>query len=139
MKKTTILPLSIIIIAMLLIVSVVIPVMAASTISGDGTSDGGYYYKYSIQKNTNTGVAHINTPKAPTYLTATAVNTLNCTIGNSRVQIRNTNTGYASVSVTAGNSFVYNGIPITASINETTAEFKVGSEIVVPEGDYVIG
>lgn len=137
MKRTTFSPLSIIIIAMLL-VCFAIPVMA-STISGSGTSDSGYAYRYSFTNNSTSSVAYIVTPYHPSYVTATAANDVKDPVTGSDTTITDTRTGYVNVTATAGNTLKSNGKTYTVQIESSYAILKVGNEVVVDKGDFGIG
>ena len=131
MKKRTVKMMSLAVVA-LLMASMVIPVMAYN---GDGTSKSGYYYRFTITKNATSGTAYIGTPYSPAYVTAKAVNTLDCKINGKPVKVSNSLTGYASVSATAGNTLPGADIAATGLVVATTAELKVNGEIVVFEGE----
>lgn len=125
-----------IIIAVLLVASVAIPAMA--TFSGSNYC-GDYYYTYTIQKKSTSGVAGISTPHTPTYVTAKAVNNVKHPITNKDTTITSSITGYASAAAVAGNTMTVNGTSYTRTIYSTTAEFKVGNTIVLREGEVTDG
>ena len=122
-----------IILTVLLVASFAIPAMA--TFNGNGYC-GDYYYTYTIQKKSTSGVAGISTPYTPTYVTAKAVNNVKHPITYRDTTITSSITGYASASAVAGNTMTVNGTSYTRTIISTTAEFKVGNSLVLKEGVF---
>lgn len=131
MKKTkrTLLCLMLVII---MITTVAVPAMAVSGGNNKWRDDDGtmYAYTYSVTRKTASGVAYIYSTPATT-VKAKAENTLCYELMGRIGTSSETLSGYSSVTATAGNIFIINGVSVEGTVTNTEGTFWINGTKVM--------
>lgn len=116
---------------MLLVATMAVPAMAKS----EGTGKwNGYTYDWYVECGNTHGIAQISSSGKPTYVKAYA----ECTLYYEEEKAYGISYSgdpvscYVTASVTAKNTFTYEGREVTGTIKKTFGKFWVESENVVP-------